>query len=75
VDGALVLKRDRGKQDATLLVDGRDIEEPTELALKWAADVASWVLLGSAEEYRLSEERRGVIELLKRMREPMDRKT
>lgn len=30
VDGALVLKRDRGQGDAYLHVDGRDIEEPAE---------------------------------------------
>ena len=35
VDGVLVLKRDRGKADAVLHVDGRDIEEPAEFALKW----------------------------------------
>jgi len=32
-DGALVLKRRRGDADAYLHVDGRDIENPTELAL------------------------------------------
>src|SRR3712207_8880886 len=35
VDGALVLKRKRGRADAFLHVDGRDIENPTELALKF----------------------------------------
>jgi hypothetical protein len=71
VDGALVLKRDRGKQDATLAIDGRDVEEPTELALRWDADIASWSLMGDAEEYRQSEERRKIIELLESMDEPM----
>src|SRR5215217_405634 len=71
VDGALVLKRDRGKQDATLAIDGRDVEEPTELALRWDADIASWSLMGDAEEYRQSKERRQIIALLERMDEPM----
>src|SRR5215217_7832887 len=71
VDGALVLKRDRGKQDATLMVDGRDIEEPSELALRWDADIASWSLMGDAEEYRQSEERRRILQLLERIGEPM----
>jgi hypothetical protein len=71
VDGAMVLKRDRGKQDATLVVDGRDIEEPSELALRWDAEIASWSLMGDAEEYRQSEERRRIVELLERMDEPM----
>jgi biotin operon repressor len=74
VDGALVLKRDRGKQDATLAIDGRDVEEPTELALRWDADIASWSLMGDAEEYRQSEERRRIIALLERMDEPMSPK-
>jgi biotin operon repressor len=74
VDGALVLKRDRGKQDATLAIDGRDVEEPTQLALRWDADIASWSLMGDAEEYRQSEERRRIIALLERMDEPMSPK-
>ena len=71
VDGALVLKRDRGKQDATLAIDGRDVEEPTELALRWDADIASWSLMGDAEEFRMSEERRGIVDLLRRVGEPL----
>jgi hypothetical protein len=71
VDGAMVLKRDRGKQDATLVVDGRDIEEPAEFALRWDADIASWSLMGDAEEYRQSEERRRIVDLLERLDEPM----
>src|SRR5215211_3084300 len=71
VDGAMVLKRDRDKQDATLVVDGRDIEEPAELALRWDAEIASWSLMGDAEEYRQSEERRRILELLERMDAPM----
>src|SRR5215211_7200115 len=71
VDGVLILKRDRGKQDATLAIDGRDVEEPTELALRWDADIASWSLMGGAEEYRQSEERRGIVNLLRRAGEPL----
>jgi hypothetical protein len=74
VDGAMVLKRDRGKQDATLVVDGRDIEEPSEFALRWDADIASWSLMGDAEEYRQSEERRRIMGLLMRIDEPMQPK-
>jgi hypothetical protein len=71
VDGALILKRDRGKQDATLVIDGRDIEDPAELALRWDADIASWSLMGDAEEYRMSEERRDIVQLLRRVGEPL----
>ncbi len=71
VDGALVLKRVRGEADATLAVDGRDIEEPSELALRWDGELGAWSLMGDAAEYRLSEERRKVIELLERVGEPL----
>src|SRR5215203_5924415 len=64
VDGVLVLKRDRGKADAVLHVDGRDIEEPAEYALKWDAETASWTIVGDAEEYRISEERKEILGVL-----------
>lgn len=71
VDGALVLKRDRGKADAVLHVDGRDIEEPAELALKWDSETAGWTLVGDAEEYRMSEERKAIFTVLGESMEPM----
>lgn len=71
VDGALVLKRDRGKQDATLAIDGRDVEEPAELALRWDADIASWSLMGDAEEFRISNERREILDTLIRAGVPL----
>jgi hypothetical protein len=58
VDGALVLKRQRGRADAFLHVDGRDIEHPMELALKFDQTAATWAIIGEAEEYRMSEGRR-----------------
>jgi hypothetical protein len=64
-DSILVLKRDRGKADAYLHVTGREIEEEAELALRWDANLASWSLVGDAEEYRLSEERRDVLTALR----------
>lgn len=64
VDGALVLKRKRGQADAYLHVDGRDIENPTELALKFDQNAATWAIVGDAKEYRLSEQRRAIIRVL-----------
>jgi hypothetical protein len=64
VDGVLVLKRDRGKADAVLHVDGRDIEEPAEYALKWDTETAGWAIAGDAEEYRMSEERKAILGVL-----------
>jgi len=54
VDGTMVLRRERGKHDATLHVAGKDIEEEKELALTWDANVTSWTLVGDAEEFRIS---------------------
>ena len=71
VDGVLLLKRDRGKADAMLHVDGRDIEEPAEYDLKWDAETAGWTIVGDAEEYRLNKERREIVELLELEDEPM----
>ena len=65
VDGVMVLKRERGTADATLYVDGRDIEEPEELALKWNSDVASWVVVGEAADARRSPARQEILDLLR----------
>jgi hypothetical protein len=71
VDGALVLKRDRGKADAYLHVTGRDIEEEQELALRWDPNKAGWCLIGDAEEHRRSEIRREIHEALADAGQPM----
>ena len=74
VDGALVLKRRRGRADAFLHVDGRDIETPTELALKFDPDAAIWSIVGDAEEYRLSESRQSILRVLGNADEPLSPK-
>jgi hypothetical protein len=74
VDGALVLKRRRGRADAFLHVDGRDIETPTELALKFDPDAATWAIAGDAEEYRLSESRQAILRVLGNADEPLSPK-
>jgi hypothetical protein len=71
VDGALVLKRKRGQADAYLHIDGRDIENPTELALKFDQNAATWAIIGDAEEYRKSETRRRIVKVLEEAGEPL----
>jgi hypothetical protein len=71
VDGALVLKRQRGRADAFLHVEGRDIENPTELALKFDPEAATWAIVGDAEEYRVSQERQEIMRVLEEADEPM----
>jgi hypothetical protein len=50
-DGALVLKKQRGNANAFLHVDGRYIQERTELALLWDATSAEWTETGNAMDY------------------------
>jgi hypothetical protein len=69
-DSVLVMKRERGKDDATLFVTGRDVEE-RELAVVWDQAMWQWVHRGSAEEYRRSEARKEILELLEKEDEPL----
>ena len=64
-DSVLVLRRERGQADASLHITGRDVEE-REIALKWDAHIASWTLLGDADEYRRSRERAKIVALLQK---------
>jgi hypothetical protein len=57
----MLLQWERVRADAFLYVDGRDIEEPTELALRWDADLTGGVIVGEASEYRPNEQRAAVI--------------
>jgi DNA-binding transcriptional ArsR family regulator len=66
VDGAIILKRERTRADATLFVAGRDVEEEKEFALRWDQNTAGWALVGDAGEYRLSQERAAILDLLRR---------
>jgi replicative DNA helicase/Fe2+ or Zn2+ uptake regulation protein len=69
-DAMLVLKRERGKHDAALHITGRDIEE-RELALQSDPLIGSWLLLGDVEEYRLSEQRSKILNVIKESFEPL----
>lgn len=66
VDNVLVLKRERGTLDAGLYVDGRDIEEPQEMALKF--NDGFWSGTGqSVDEARMSAERRKVLQVVREL--------
>jgi len=67
----MLLRWERVRADAFLYVDGRDIEEPTELALlRWDADLTGGVIAGEASEYRPNEQRAGVIQALEEAGDP-----
>jgi hypothetical protein len=61
-----LLTRKRGDCDAYLRIDGKDIEEPQELALGWDGVTCTWTVQGDAQTYRLNKERREIVEFLER---------
>jgi hypothetical protein len=71
VDGFLILRRRPGSKGPTLYVDGRDIEEPTEYALIWNLNTATWTIEGEAEEVHISKERADILLTLNRNGKPM----
>ena len=70
-DTIMVLKR--STRVMILHVTGRDVETQ-ELAVKFEPRLGLWTVLGEASEYRMSEERREIVELLKEAEEPMSPK-
>lgn len=70
VDTITILRRERGRADASLFVTGRDVEEQ-DLALKWDQDLAMWSLIGEAAEYRMSKDRADVIAAIKGTGRPL----
>ena len=68
VDNVLVLRRERGRLDAGLYVDGRDIEDPQEIALRFTDGF--WSSDGSTvEEAQLSKQRRNVLAAIEELGE------
>ena len=70
VDGVMVFRRVRGSQDATLYRVHRDLDDQ-EIALRWDAHLNNWLLLGDAEYYSMSDERRAVLRLLRQAEAPL----
>jgi hypothetical protein len=64
-DGVLVLKRQRGQNDATLFVTGRDLDE-RDIALRWESECAQWSIMGDAADYQLNKKRQEIVDLLLR---------
>lgn len=65
VDGVMILKRERGQADASIFIDGRDLDEPKDLALEWSQEHAMWSIIGTADEFRLSQERKAILTEIK----------
>jgi DNA-binding CsgD family transcriptional regulator len=66
-DGILVLSRKRCQADAVLFATGRDYPEEQELALVFDQATTSWHIAGSAQEYRLTKERREILKAIQEL--------
>jgi hypothetical protein len=64
-DGTIILKRERSRADAELRAIARDLENDVELALRWDKLTAQWISLGGAEEFRQSQARSWVVEIVR----------
>jgi len=70
VDTMMLLERsDRMQPEATLSIDGREVEAQ-ELTLQYDPDTSEWELLGDANLYSTTEERRQIISYLENQPEP-----
>jgi AAA domain len=65
VDGYMVLRRQAMSVDATLYVEGRDVEEPAEYCIQWQSNHARWKLTeGNPLVSRLPAQQRRVYDAL-----------
>lgn len=69
-DNILILKRERGQADASLYGTGREID----LDLALAFSEGFWKSLGDGPAYRLSAERKAVIDVLNSSKDPLGAK-
>ena len=60
-----VLTRARGKDEANLMVTGRDIDKEDTLALQFDRKIATWLLRGSADEIAKTEQRQLILDALR----------
>lgn len=64
------LFRHRGKTDAILHITGRDVDEQ-ELAVTFEMEKGVWNLIGDAAVYKISQEKRDVLQVIKESKEPI----
>lgn len=64
VDALWVLTRARGEDEAVLHLIGRDLENESELALRFDRDACRWSAQGPAWQVRIGAERRQVLDVL-----------
>jgi replicative DNA helicase len=72
-DTLMKLNRRHGDSQGELLVIGRDLED-VELAIDFDSEIATWQLLGPADEYRTTNERQEIIAVLRESGAPTSAK-
>ena len=60
---AIVMRRRRGEDTATLHITGKDVDEQ-ELAMQFLPDTGSWVILGDAAECAETQEQQEILDAL-----------
>lgn len=70
-DGALVLTRQRGSEQAELHLIGRDIPGEGAYAVRFDRSSCMWTMEGRASEVAKTKERQDILDLLKRENKPM----
>ena len=73
-DGALVLTRQRGSEQAELHLIGRDIPGEGAYAVTFDRSTCMWTMEGKASEIAKTRERQDILDLLKREAKPMSPK-
>jgi len=72
VDTVAIMKKDgRTRSDATLTIDGKDMENQVEISIDFDRNTGMWKLLGPAEAYKQSKERQEILDILAKSKEPM----
>jgi hypothetical protein len=68
VDNIVYLRRERSKSSGTLLYDGRDVEQPGELAIEWDSLTAGWKLVADSSEFhKLGPDRKLLYEAVREL--------
>lgn len=63
-DGALILKRARGEDEAEMHLIGRDLEEEGQFAVKFNRSTCRWEFVGDAWRVQIGRERRQILDAL-----------
>lgn len=66
VDNLLFMRRENAQSDAVFYLTGKDIENESEYAMSFDKNTACWQLLGNAQEYALTPERREIIDCIRK---------